>query len=92
MGRKLSQHILEERRTGEIHKRVGRRRVMEERDGAALIAAIPADTRTARQRFFGDPIPGRSALDQKRREALLPPAERRKLRRQPFLAELVTAF
>lgn len=31
----------------------------------ALVRAVPPDTRTLMQRFFGDPPPGRSALDRK---------------------------
>lgn len=35
-------------------------------DVAARLAEIPADTRDATARFFGDPLPGRSALDRER--------------------------
>jgi hypothetical protein len=34
-------------------------------DAIRLMAAIPADTRNLTQRIFGDPLPGRSALDRK---------------------------
>lgn len=33
---------------------------------AAAIAKIPKDTRTSTSKWLGDPLPGRSALDQKR--------------------------
>ncbi len=36
-------------------------------DVAQRLAAIPEDTRTLSQRLNGDPLPGRSALDQRRR-------------------------
>lgn len=42
-----------------IHGRV------DEKVAAARLAEIPADTRTLTQRTFGDPLPGRSALDSK---------------------------
>lgn len=34
-------------------------------DAERLMAQIPADTRTVTARLFGDPLPGRSALDQR---------------------------
>lgn len=33
-----------------------------------MLLAIPADTRDLTQRLFGDPLPGRSALDQARKQ------------------------
>lgn len=36
-----------------------------ENDWKRLRREIPRDTRTFTQRFFGDPLPGRSALDRK---------------------------
>jgi hypothetical protein len=35
---------------------------------AARLTEIPEDTRTLDERLMGSPLPGRSALDQKRRE------------------------
>jgi hypothetical protein len=34
-----------------------------ERDARRLMDAIPRDNRSLTGRFFGDPLPGRSALD-----------------------------
>ena len=34
-------------------------------DAVALIAEIPSDTRNLTGRMFGDPLPGRSALDRR---------------------------
>lgn len=36
------------------------------RDAERLMALIPPDTRGVTARLFGDPLPGRSALDQRR--------------------------
>lgn len=40
-----------------------------EQDVAKRLAEIPQDTRNVTQRFFGDPLPGRSALDRMRKHA-----------------------
>jgi len=42
-----------------------RNRPITEAERLALQDAIPADTRTTTQRFMGDPLPGRSARDQR---------------------------
>jgi len=39
------------------------------RDAARLMALIPKDTRPLTARLFGDPLPGRSALDQRKASA-----------------------
>lgn len=46
---------------------VGRRDVEEQ--ARKLMAFIPSDTRDLTARIFGDPLPGRSALDLRHREA-----------------------
>lgn len=45
---------------------VTRLRVSVEQDAAIRLTEIPEDTRDLTGRFFGDPLPGRSALDQKK--------------------------
>ncbi len=37
-----------------------------ERDASRLLQLVPADTRNLTARIFGDPLPGRSALDQRK--------------------------
>lgn len=39
------------------------------RDAARLMALVPKDTRPLTARLFGDPLPGRSALDQRKASA-----------------------
>lgn len=36
-----------------------------EADAAKALASIPSDTRKLTERVFGDPLPGRSALDRR---------------------------
>lgn len=54
----------------EKHRRAGiraarqRRLTREEAEGAVMFR-VPTDTRSRMARFFGDPPPGRSALDQR---------------------------
>jgi hypothetical protein len=38
-------------------------------DAERLVGLIPRDTRSLTGRIFGDPMPGRSALDKERRRA-----------------------
>lgn len=38
---------------------------LEPRIDDSVLATVPADTRTITGRAFGDPLPGRSALDRK---------------------------
>lgn len=52
-------------RSYEIHNTVSWRRTMADRD--AMKQKIPDDTRDLTARFFGDPLPGRSALDRRMR-------------------------
>ena len=40
-----------------------------ERDWLRLVSLIPKDTRDVTARIFGDPLPGRSAFDQKQQSA-----------------------
>jgi hypothetical protein len=40
-----------------------------DRDAMRLMAQIPSDTRDFTARIMGDPLPGRSALDQREAEA-----------------------
>lgn len=56
----------EARRAAGIHHEEGSNRLSAD-DIKRLRRAFPADTRDLTARFFGDPLPGRSALDQKRR-------------------------
>jgi hypothetical protein len=49
--------------TGKVHQPGWHTSAAEKRDGERLLKLVPPDTRDLTARVFGDPLPGRSALD-----------------------------
>jgi hypothetical protein len=68
---KLDNQRVKEGAAGKIAARLStaRNHTLVRTQAERLMSMVPRDTRNITQRAFGDPIPGRSALDQKRNKS-----------------------